>query len=44
MFDGKIERLDTGSLTSPSSAAMKNGLIGGGMKKGGPGNITKPSL
>lgn len=39
MFEGKLERFDTNILTTPTSAAMKTGLIGGGTK-----NITRPSL
>jgi hypothetical protein len=45
MFDGKIERLDTNSFTSPSSTAMKNSIIPGVKGRGLAGNaITKPSI
>jgi len=45
MFDGKIEKLDTNSFTSPSTTAMKNSLIPGVKGRGLPGGaITKPSI
>jgi len=44
MFDGKIDKLDTNLLTSPSGTAMKNSLIPGVKNRGAPGTITRPSL